>query len=89
VATLSKFQVLVVDGDANVRDSVARLLMSAGYDVAAAEDGLGALLHLNQATPDVIVPDLDMPRTSGFDLPVVRRCYPWDCYRSHERGLHK
>jgi CheY-like chemotaxis protein len=77
MATLSKFQVLLVDDDASVRDCVARLLSSAGYDVAAAEDGLGALLHLNQATPDVIVSDLDMPRMSGFDLlPVVRRCYP-------------
>jgi CheY-like chemotaxis protein len=75
--TLSKHQVLVVDDDASVRDSVARLLMSAGYDVAAAEDGLAALSHLNKTTPDVIVSDLNMPRMSGFDLlAVVRRCFP-------------
>ncbi len=77
MATLSKRQVLVVDDDASVRDTVARLLMSAGYDVVAAEDGLEALLHLNKVIPDVIVSDLNMPGMSGFDLlSVVRRCFP-------------
>jgi CheY-like chemotaxis protein len=73
----SKHQVLVVDDDPSVRDSVARLLMSAGYDVAAADDGLEALSQLNRVMPDVIVSDLNMPRMSGFDLlAVVRRCFP-------------
>jgi CheY-like chemotaxis protein len=77
MATLSKRQVLVVDDDASVRDSVARLLRSAGYDVAAAEDGFEALLQLDKVVPDVIVSDLNMPRMSGFDLlSVVRRCFP-------------
>ena len=75
--TFSKRQVLVVDDDPSVRDSVARLLTSAGYDVAAAEDGLEALLRLNKVMPDVILSDLNMPRMSGFDLlSVVRRCFP-------------
>jgi CheY-like chemotaxis protein len=77
MATPSKRQVLVVDDDPSVRDSVARLLTSAGYDVAAAEDGLEALLQLNKVVPDVVVSDLNMPRMSGFDLlSVVRRCFP-------------
>ncbi len=77
MANPSKPQVLVVDDDPSVRDSVARLLMSAGYDVAAAEDGLEALSQLNKAMPDIIVSDLNMPRMSGFDLlAVVRRCFP-------------
>lgn len=63
-----KRQVLVIDDDPGVRDSVAMLLMSAGYDVATAEDGLAALSHLNKTTTDVIVSDLNMPRMSGFDL---------------------
>jgi CheY-like chemotaxis protein len=72
-----KRQVLVVDDDPGVRDSVAMLLMSAGYDVAMAEDGLAALSHLNKTTTDVIVSDLNMPRMSGFDLlSEVRRCFP-------------
>ena len=44
MATPSKREVLVVDDDPTVRETVAMLLMSAGYDVAAAEDGFQAAL---------------------------------------------
>jgi len=41
--------------------------------VAAAEDGLDALLHLKRVLPDLILSDLNMPRMSGFEfLSVVR-----------------
>ena len=77
MATPSKHQVLVVDDDPSVRETVTVLLMSAGYDVAAAEDGFGALLHLRQTVPDLMVSDLNMPNMSGFELlSVVRRRFP-------------
>jgi len=73
----SKRQILVVDDDPYVRETVALLLISAGYDVATAEDGFGALLQLRKMLPDVIVSDLDMPDMSGFELlSVVRRRFP-------------
>lgn len=73
----SKPQILVVDNEASVRESLAMLLTAAGYDVAAAEDGFDALLHLKRVLPDVIVSDLNMPRMSGFEfLSVVRRRFP-------------
>jgi len=51
--------------------------MSAGYDVAAADDGFGALLQLRKMPPDVIVSDLNMPQMSGYELlSVVRRRFP-------------
>ena len=72
-----KLKVLVVDDDRSVRDSVAMLLESEGYNVTAAEDGFGALLQLRKAMPDVIGSDLNMPRMSGFELlSVVRRRFP-------------
>jgi CheY-like chemotaxis protein len=77
MATPSKHQVLVVDDDPSVRETVALLLMSAGYDVAAAEDGFGALLQLRKMLPDLIISDLNMPHMSGFELlSVVRRRFP-------------
>jgi CheY-like chemotaxis protein len=77
VSTPSKHQVLVVDDDPSVRETVALLLMSAGYDVAAAEDGFGALLQLRKMLPDLIISDLNMPHMSGFELlSVVRRRFP-------------
>jgi CheY-like chemotaxis protein len=73
----SKRQVLVVDDDPSLRDCVARLLESAGYDVASAEDGFGALLQLRNTLPDVIISDLNMPGMSGAELlSVVRRRFP-------------
>jgi CheY-like chemotaxis protein len=75
--TPSKYLVLVVDDDPNVRETVALLLMSAGYDVAAAEDGFGALLQLRKMLPDLIISDLNTPQMSGFELlSVVRRRFP-------------
>ena len=77
MAAVSKRQVLVVDDDPSVRDSVARLLASAGYDVASAEDGFGALLQMRNAPPDVIISDLNMPGMSGAELlAVVRQSFP-------------
>jgi CheY-like chemotaxis protein len=73
----SKRQILVVDDNPAVRETIAMLLMSAGYDVVVAEDGFSALLQLRKTEPDVIVSDLEMPRMSGFELlSVVRRRFP-------------
>ena len=77
LAAVSKRQVLVVDDDPSVRESVAGLLTSAGYDVASAEDGLGALSQIKNALPDVIISDLNMPGMSGTELlAVVRQSFP-------------
>jgi CheY-like chemotaxis protein len=72
-----KGHILVVDDEASVRESIARLLISKGYDVVVAEDGFRALSQLRKTLPDVIVSDLDMPGMSGFELlSVVRRRFP-------------
>src|SRR5438270_8796857 len=77
MATPSKLQVLVVDDDPNIRETVAMLLISEGYDVVAAEDGFQALVQIRNTSPDVILSDLNMPRMSGFELlSVVRRRFP-------------
>ena len=74
---MTKCQILVVDDDQSVRESVAMSLMAAGYDVVAAEDGFGALLQLKTKLPDLVLSDLDMPGMSGFELlSVIRRRFP-------------
>jgi len=73
----SSRQVLVVDDDESVRDSVGRLLTAAGYGVSTARHGFDALLQLRRMQPDLIVSDLNMPEMSGFEfLSVVRRRFP-------------
>jgi CheY-like chemotaxis protein len=77
MATPSKRQVLVVDDDPYVRDTVAMSLMAAGYDVTLADDGFSALLQLRKMLPDVMVCDLNMPQMSGYELlSVIRRRFP-------------
>ena len=56
---------------------MARLLVSAGYEVSKAEHGFSALLQLRRDVPDLILSDLNMPQMSGFEfLSVVRRRFP-------------
>ena len=77
MATPSKRQVLVVDDDPSVRETVVMSLMSAEYDVTAAEDGFSGLLQQRKMLPDVMVCDLNMPQMSGYELlSVVRRRFP-------------
>lgn len=74
----AKHEILIVDDELIVRDSMATLLRSAGYDVTTAMHGFDALLQLRGAPfPDVIISDLNMPQMSGFEfLSVVRRRFP-------------
>jgi CheY-like chemotaxis protein len=77
MASLSQRQVLVVDDDPAIRTCMTMLLESAGYYVAVAEDGLEALLLINESAPDILVSDLNMPRLSGFNLlSEMRRRFP-------------
>jgi CheY-like chemotaxis protein len=73
----AKCQILVVDDDPGVRDSITMTIVAAGYDVIAAEDGFRALSQLKKGLPDVVLSDLDMPGMSGFELlSVIRRRFP-------------
>ena len=73
----SSYEILVVDDDAAVRDSLAMLLKPEGYSVKVAIDGFDALLQLKKSLPDIVISDLNMPQMSGFEfLSVVRRRFP-------------
>src|ERR1700678_1955005 len=73
----SKPQILVVDDEPSIRESLGMLLTSVGYDVALAENGVSAVSQLDRAVPDLIVTDLNMPEMSGMELiSHVRSRYP-------------
>src|SRR5262249_2209245 len=60
---------MVVDDHPMWRDSVARDLTEAGYDVVAtAADGAQALHIAGPARPDVVVLDLQLPDMSGVEV---------------------
>ncbi|MFN7134287.1 MAG: response regulator [Myxococcales bacterium] len=58
--------VLVVDDNEDVREVLAQILESDGYDVVTAADGLEALQEVARQQVCVIVLDLSMPRLDGF-----------------------
>jgi len=72
-----KTRILVVDDEPSMRETLGMLLMSVGYEVAMAENGVSAVLQLSTAAPDLIVTDLHMPQMSGLELiSHVRSRYP-------------
>jgi two-component system cell cycle sensor histidine kinase/response regulator CckA len=66
----SGVNVLVVDDETAVRRFAVRVLQRDGYDVLEAADGHEALemLRSGQATVDLIVSDIVMPRVNGVEL---------------------
>ncbi len=61
-------QVLVVDDEPAIRETVATLLEEEGYRVRRAKDGVEALSTLAGDGIDVILADIDMPRLDGASL---------------------
>ncbi|TCJ96353.1 two-component system response regulator PrrA [Nocardia alba] len=58
--------VLVVDDDADVRESLERGLRLNGFAVCTAADGAAALAVTREQTPDVVVLDIEMPGLDGL-----------------------
>jgi two-component system, OmpR family, response regulator MprA len=61
-------QILVVDDEPAVRDSLDRALRLEGYKVDLATDGAEALTMLGGDSPDAVVLDLMMPRVDGLEV---------------------
>lgn len=60
--------VVLADDSISVRKFVGRMLEKAGYRVRLACDGLEALEIVSQHGCDLVVTDLEMPRTNGYEL---------------------
>src|SRR5262245_33366353 len=69
--SLTGLHVLVVDDEDDVRDLVSTVLQYAGALVTAVSSTQGDLDVLTRFTPDVLLSDLAMPGSDGYDL--VRR----------------
>jgi CheY-like chemotaxis protein len=61
-------RVLVVDDEQQIRDLLARLLGSMGYEASVAEDGRAALTVVGNGGVDLILTDIEMPRLDGLAL---------------------
>ena len=75
-ATRTRKKILVVDDDPDVRLLVTLMLGAAGYDVDTAEDGIDAVIMLEDTQPDLLLLDLMMPDMDGWDVIDAVRAKP-------------
>jgi DNA-binding response OmpR family regulator len=61
-------KVLVVDDDLELLDLMSYALRREGYDVLAAPDGQQALHRCQAESPDMILLDVNLPKTNGFEV---------------------
>jgi len=64
--TSRRNRILVVDDDADIREALEQVLLSAGNRVSTAKNGKDALDLIQTNRPDVILLDLMMPVMDGF-----------------------
>ncbi len=65
--------ILVVDDDPAIRESMARELHASGYTTVLANNGMDGIRAFEKHAPDVVLTDLSMPRSDGFELIVAIR----------------
>jgi CheY-like chemotaxis protein/two-component sensor histidine kinase len=68
VSELAGLKVLVVDDQPDARDLIKRVLEDCGAEVFAAASASAALAALPAWLPDVVVSDIGMPDTDGYEL---------------------
>ncbi|HVO00652.1 MAG TPA: response regulator [Candidatus Cybelea sp.] len=60
--------ILVVDDDADLRDSLVCMLEAFGHRVITAADGAEGLRAVQAEHPDLVVTDIYMPESDGLEL---------------------
>jgi two-component system KDP operon response regulator KdpE len=61
-------RILLVDDDPGIMAAVKQALVTHGYELETAIDGVGALAAFEREPPDLILLDLMMPRCNGFEV---------------------
>jgi len=65
---MDKKKILVVDDEANIRESLTDLLVANQFEVATAGDGEEGIEMTKTIHPDLILLDIMMPKVSGLEL---------------------
>jgi two-component system KDP operon response regulator KdpE len=60
--------ILIADDDPAIRESLSKEMRAAGYTTSTAADGSEAMGAFQSHAPDLVLTDLAMPRSDGFEL---------------------
>jgi two-component system, OmpR family, response regulator VicR len=67
-------KILIIDDDRALSEVIRDTLVIEGFDVECATDADEALRRSESLMPDLVLLDVMLPKSSGFDLvPIVRR----------------
>lgn len=62
------YQILLVDDDQYLRDSVKSYLQEKGFQITLANNASEAMQYLMRSIPDILISDIVMPQISGYEL---------------------
>ena len=65
---MSGTKILVIEDDANIRESIVDTLMFSGYDVYEAPNGRLGVTQAKRILPDLIICDVMMPELDGYGV---------------------
>jgi two-component system alkaline phosphatase synthesis response regulator PhoP len=60
--------VVLVDDEANIRETIAFILDAEGVEVATAKDGMEGLAAVRRLRPKVVLLDVMMPKMDGYEV---------------------
>ena len=68
---MSMKKILLIEDNSDIRENISELLELAGYEVVCVQDGQEGLSAVTRNLPDVVLCDIMMPHTDGYE--VLRR----------------
>jgi CheY-like chemotaxis protein len=69
--------ILVVDDELDVRDSLKRVLDRAGYLVRTVANAVDAITELERSPADLVITDIIMPKLDGVQaIEMIRKAFP-------------
>lgn len=63
-----KKNILIIEDDDFFRELISKKLASAGFEISEAIDGQKGILRAQESKPDLILLDLLLPKTDGFEV---------------------
>ena len=66
--------ILIIDDEATLRQTLARILQQAGFEVTTAENGEQGLSFIQTTNFDLIFMDLRMPGIAGYGCAQTHPC---------------